>query len=509
MTSSLQVPGVYYEARRRVPDPRVRTDVVGFVGFDPRVRDGSTRSTLIGGAAPSGHVFRVDVAHFALMFGEVQRIVGPVVDFELSADPAAIPIATGQAIAYALSALEDPGGVVLHATPGVPRAAGVERAPDDATVAADVGSARRFVRIADVHVRRDGADVFVTAQPWQRLTRCDDFRDYVLAFGEPPRDGSVLADAVRAFFANGGRRCYVSTVRRPSFDDPVGLALARRDFVGLRDASEAEATGFERLLLVDEVTVVDVPDLHAVKPAPSIEVVLPPPDRDACFHDCGAFSAPRHALLSGAGAEMALFSSDALYVPGPPEVTSEVFATQRDLVARAQDERHRVLVLLSVPMFHDFDTGRDAPPSAVFASAWRDQFHTLVTHTGFASTAAMSCVALYFPWVEWQETVGQEHSRRMPPSAYAAGVVARRDLARGATVAPANESLRQVVGVSTPVADLEQALLYEPGVDVSGFPRPSVNVLRPFARAGVVLWGARTLSTDRWLKQISVRRTLT
>jgi uncharacterized protein len=508
MIGAAQVPGVYYEARRRVPDPRVRTDVVGFVGFDPRVRDGSTRSTLTGGSTPSGHVFRVDVARIGLMFGATQRIVGPFVDFELSADPVSIPMLTDEALAYALTAVDDPAGMRLHAAAGVVRAAGLERAPDDAAIRADVGSLP-FVRIADVHVRRDGAFVFVTAHPFHRLTRCDDLRDYVLAFGEPVRDGSVLGDAVRAFFANGGRRCYVSTVLRPSFDDAVGLAAARRDFVGLRGASERDATGFERLLLVDEVTVVDVPDLHAVTPPPAIDLLLPPPDRDACFHDCGAFSPPRRVRMTGTGEAMALFSSDPLYTPGPPELISEVFATQRDLVARAQDECHRVLVLLSVPMCLDFGTGYDTPPSALFANAWRDQFHTLVTQTGFASTQAMSCAALYFPWLEWQETVGQESSSSMPPSAYAAGVLARRDLARGATVAPANESLRQVVGVSTPVFDLEQALLHEPDVDASGYARPSVNVMRPFARAGVVVWGARTLSTDRWLKQISVRRTLT
>lgn len=509
MTNAAQVPGVYYEARRRVPDPRVRTDVVGFVGFDPRVRDGSSRSMLLGGASPVGHLFRVDVARFAVMFGDVQRMVGPAVDFELSANPGSIPVAPGEAIAYALSAVEEASGVVLHATPGVPRDAGVELAPDDLTIAADLGGAKRFVRLADVHVRRDADEIFVTAHPFQRLTRCDEWRDYTLAFGEPRRDGTVLADAVRAFFANGGRRCYVSTVQRPSFDDTLGLDLARRDFVGLRGANENEATGFERLLLVDEVTVADIPDLYAVKPAPSIEVVLPPPDRDACFHDCRAFSPPRQAVLSGAGEVTSLFSSDPLYVPGPPDLTSEVFATQRDLLARAQDERFRMLVLLSVPLFHDFETGRDAPPSGVFAAAWREQFHRLVTQTGFAATEAMSCAALYFPWVEWQETVGQEGTLSMPPSAYAAGVLARRDLARGATVAPANESLRQVVGVSTPISEVEHAALCEPGVDAGGFPLPSVNVLRSFARAGVVVWGARTLSTERWLKQISVRRTLT
>jgi len=38
---------------------------------------------------------------------------------------------------------------------------------------------------------------------------------------------------------------------------------------------------------------------------------------------------------------------------------------------------------------------------------------------------------------------------------------------------------------------------------------PAVNVLRPFPGYGIQVWGARTLSTETWLRFLAVRRTLT
>jgi len=87
-------------------------------------------------------------------------------------------------------------------------------------------------------------------------------------------------------------------------------------------------------------------------------------------------------------------------------------------------------------------------------------------------------------------------------------VVARRDLARGPHVAPANESLRGVVQLTWPVDDEVQARL-DPPDTTSETGSASVNVLRAFPGFGVQVWGARTLSTDPWLRYLSVRRSLT
>src|SRR5262245_29930533 len=99
------VPGVYYAPRTRAPEPAiVRTDVVGFIGFDPRIRNGTTPSAVT--LLPPSHAFRVDVAGFQVEVddhGARGRYVIPATrDFELSAGPGVV-ITPGQSIVYGLA----------------------------------------------------------------------------------------------------------------------------------------------------------------------------------------------------------------------------------------------------------------------------------------------------------------------------------------------------------------------------------------------------------------------
>src|SRR5439155_957798 len=100
---------VYFQPQPRTPEPFVvRTDVAGFVGFEGRVRDGSTASRLLG-TPPVGHAFLVDVASFQLVLGAVRARVPAMTDLPLSSDPASVPITAGQSIAYAIAAAEKAG----------------------------------------------------------------------------------------------------------------------------------------------------------------------------------------------------------------------------------------------------------------------------------------------------------------------------------------------------------------------------------------------------------------
>src|SRR6185437_4454597 len=112
-------------------------------------------------------------------------------------------------------------------------------------------------------VRRsaDGARVFPTVLPVLPPTRCDDWNDFALQLGGIPivDDGTFLARSVRAYFANGGARCYVATIRRPRVDDDAGKYEATVDLVGVAGASESEATGLEQLLRIFDVAIVDTP----------------------------------------------------------------------------------------------------------------------------------------------------------------------------------------------------------------------------------------------------------
>jgi phage tail sheath protein FI len=67
-------------------------------------------------------------------------------------------------------------------------------------------------------------------------------------------------------------------------------------------------------------------------------------------------------------------------------------------------------------------------------------------------------------------------------------------------VAPANERLVGVVGLSPTLDEADNATLYEPPLNI--------NPLCAFPGLGVQVWGARTLSGDRWLRYLPVRRCL-
>ncbi|MEJ7812812.1 MAG: phage tail sheath subtilisin-like domain-containing protein, partial [Gemmatimonadaceae bacterium] len=434
-----------------------------------------------------GHDFRVAVASFRLVLGELRAMVPATSALVLSRDPGAIPVPDGGRIIYAVLAVARGVAFALEVVPGAAVSAGAARAPSDAEIAAALLPAPpatpRWLRVADVLVERAGDAIRQTILPALRLQRCDDWADFLLAFGAPPDDGTILGAGVRAFFANGGRTCWVSVVRRPRFDDLAGLAEARLEMVGVQGASERSATGLERLLLVDDVMVVDIPDLYARHLAVDVETIpLPPRDMDACFRCC--------ADVTPTAGDVQAASTRTLGEPLYDD--ADVLATQRALIDRCALEPWRVLLLLTAPLELDPTDGLYHGPTPRRIADWR------VT-LGAGLSGEESFVALYAPWLLAQERVDAPVVE-MPPTPFAAGIIARRDLARGPHVAPANETLRGVVGLARPIDDEWHGALYEP---------PSnINLARAFPGYGVQLWGARTLSRDVWMRYVPIRRCL-
>jgi hypothetical protein len=491
MASPYPVPGVYYEPRpRALPRPLARTDVVGFVGFEPRVRDGTNPSRLTG-APPAGHAFRVDVMGFQLpaeLFGGVRASVPATTDLVLSQSATTIPIAPGGAIKYALAAvLGNEGNVHLVVVAG-PASPTEEAAPATDEDIAAVAAGHTWIRIADVAVGRSssGLEVFPVVLPALPPSRCDDWNDFALQLGAIPAidDGTLLARAVRAYFANGGARCHVATIRRPRFDDAQGMKEATADLVGVAGASAAEATGLERLLRIYEVAIVDTPDLYArsVDPAPR-SLDLPPPDVAACFRPCDDI----------VGVRVGVSASGAHAAAGPLFDDAAVLDAQKAMLARCAPERWRVLLLLAAPVELDPSTGIFRGPDAKRSTAWRIQLNNVV------DDLAASCGAFYHPWVLTQERIGAPIVE-LPPTGLAAAVLARRDIARGPHVAPANERLIGVVGLSPQVDDVANAEIYATPLNI--------NPMRAFPGLGIQVWGARTLSADRWMRYLPVRRCL-
>lgn len=504
----LGTPGVFVQPRPRpTGSPALRTDVAGFIGFEPRCRP---RAAVVA-PADASHRFAVDLSAFQVRIrGRKTRVPGadPAQGLTLSSGPGC-PIADGQGLAYAVVAWLDQGQASaaeaaspvpvtrLAVIPGLVRLQPAIPAADDAVVAAALPLAWGWLRLADVVVRRSAGVVLTCVHPALPPARLEDWRDWLLAFGEAVDDGTLLAGAVQLFFLNGGGRCHVTTVRHPEFADGEEVENARYDLIGVAGSGEAEATGLARLLLIDEVAIVDVPDLHTRRRTVTDHtVLLPAPGSDACFHPCPVTGSITAQVPATDEADEPLWAG-----------LDVVFATQRDLLALAITARGTVELLLTPPRHRDAASGRFRPPAPDEASDWRDRFDALVKTMGFAEDAQMSVGALYWPWLQVQVVVDGVVADT-PPTAIAAGILARRDLARGPFVAPANETLRGVVGVSWPVDDEVQRALYEPDPDTNGFLRPAVNVLRPFPGLGIQAWGSRTLATDRWLRHLPIRRGL-
>ncbi|HEX9992935.1 MAG TPA: phage tail sheath C-terminal domain-containing protein [Acidimicrobiales bacterium] len=270
--------------------------------------------------------------------------------------------------------------------------------------------------------------------------------------------------------------------------DPVGplTAVATTGFAGGRDdealvtpddvrgawppdEDEDLASGVGALVAVDDLGIVVVPDLYDPgTPAPS-PVAPVRSTAGAAFDECVRIEAPAVPAPSAALEGLRLDPS----VPGDLD---RIVALQQALVDLAEASR-RFVALLDVP------PGLDR--RAVLA--WRARLDGR-----FA--------AGYHPWllVRRPGAGGQGELAAVPPSAVAAGIVARRELERGVVAGPANELARGVVDVTERFRPPVHAELHHAGVDV-------------FApeRDGIRLTGARTLSRDREWRQLSVRRVVT
>jgi len=110
--------------------------------------------------------------------------------------------------------------------------------------------------------------------------------------------------------------------------------------------------------------------------------------------------------------------------------------------------------------------------------------------------------AVYFPWLKMPDPTGvSAQPIVVPPSGFVAGTYAAIDSRRGVWKAPAGleAALAGAVGMTAELTDQQHGNLNKQ--------TKSVCVIRKFAGSGLVLWGARTLSTDPEYKYIPVRRT--
>jgi hypothetical protein len=127
--------------------------------------------------------------------------------------------------------------------------------------------------------------------------------------------------------------------------------------------------------------------------------------------------------------------------------------------------------------------------------------HTLTTGTssfcGPEEPRTLSFGAVYHPWTIGREENQPDDFRRTPPDGAMTGVIARRTLARGAWLAPANEFLKGVVALTPPVARERW----------QEFQDAQANLIQQRPE-GFTVFNNDTLTGDIDLRPINVRRLL-
>jgi uncharacterized protein len=232
---------------------------------------------------------------------------------------------------------------------------------------------------------------------------------------------------------------------------------------------EGPASGVHALVGIPDVSSLVVPDLYEPLPLPPLDAILDPPTLagprfEPCVDEDGGTQTVEPPELEGL-----------LLDPGDAAELERIVGYQQRLVELA-DTLASFVVLLDVP------PGLDQRRIV----AWRAQF-------------ASSYAAAYHPWLDVVRTDDRRRTKtRINPSAYAAAIVAHRELLFGVPYGPSNEVAARVVDVADVVSQARHDELHPLGINV---------YLRE--RDGIVLTSARTLSLDPSYRQLSVRRLMT
>jgi phage tail sheath protein FI len=207
--------------------------------------------------------------------------------------------------------------------------------------------------------------------------------------------------------------------------------------------------------------------------------------------------------LGDAGVEDPVTRADA-GSDGTGTVAVAAFQTAFGLLDRTTD-----FSLLAVPGENSADLV-DAGMGYCERRPLRDVFYIgeatrdVVTADGAATYAKSlnrrnSYGAVYFPWIKSPDLTGASSEPvLLPPSGFVAGLYARTDAARGVWKAPAGTgaSLGGASGLAVELTDVEHGNLNPLGI----------NVIRRFPTAGIVAFGARTITSDPEWKYVPVRR---
>lgn len=264
---------------------------------------------------------------------------------------------------------------------------------------------------------------------------------------------------------------------------------------------EDRLRGVHALLTIDEVALVAIPDAThrgwtrppppEKDPVPAAPPVIPPAPDWADFHCCEV--TPPGSGTTGAD----LAPPEPTELDGLPPLdpiasydNDALVATQVALVTMCA-ARADQLAILSVPRHYD----------VAATLAWRERLHGdgQLTQTTGTATPALGYAGLWHPWVSVPAGTSDAVAvlRDVPPDGIAAGCIAARELDRGPWLAPAGTPLRGLLRTVPELTRAEQVSLFNAHANLVTHPPGSFTLL-----------SAHTLTDDRALLQVSVRRLL-
>ncbi|MBA3441621.1 MAG: phage tail sheath family protein [Pyrinomonadaceae bacterium] len=228
-------------------------------------------------------------------------------------------------------------------------------------------------------------------------------------------------------------------------------------------------SGIHALTQLSDLSLLVVPDLYSPGPLTPTESIFDPislagPDFERCVDVL-----PKNPMQG----KNSVSDLEGLRLdPRLPDDLLRIAGLQTDLVKFAEQMSSFVALL-------------DVPPGL-------NQRKILAWRAPFSSSYA----AAYHPWLTVARRDDQRDTLiRVPPSAVAAGIIARQELASGVQHGPANVIAAEIVSLDDAVSPARHDELHQLGINV---------YLRE--RDGIRLTAARTLSRDPAYRQLSVRR---
>jgi phage tail sheath protein FI len=360
------------------------------------------------------------------------------------------------------------------------------------------------------------------------------YGEYMRFFGDIFARDKYMPYAVKTFFDNGGRRCYITRIvgggAEKATVDLAGLTVTaigpgttyRQTWVridaGTTKDKDGNSVGF-RLRVDYWAREQDVPadaDAISTGPLPTIsedfdDLSVDPASTSYYKKRVNNFNSSLVELKAAGGAEdVDLPTGSAESRLGGGSDGSPV--TDADYEVDNADPSQRTgLAALNLDQFRSvaivYAPGVDYPTAQkVITHCERNRFRFAVVDS-LASQANLADViprdkvddttygAFYYPWIFISDP--RSGGRKLvPPGGAVCGIYGLTDNTRGVFKAPANEVIAGAIDLEYDINQAAQEELNPRGA----------NVIRRFPGRGIRVWGARTMSSDPLWKYVNVRR---